>query len=255
MPVTRINGVDLFYKEAGIGKPILLLHGLTGSHLMLQQEFDTFQKSYRMIALDSRGHGKSEKPESYTLDDHIQDCIALMDYLELHDVIIIGMSMGTYVAQGVAIEVPDRVEKLILISGTSHGDTSDGTGLLAEHADEMIGLSFEEQMEHLANRIFHKMESVGKWLSAMPSGLTKKQQESAAEALAKYDFRPDLGKVKAKTLVISGKYDGLNPPESGEEIASYIPDARFVLFENSGHAPNIEETDAYMRLITDFLNE
>lgn len=255
MPVARINGVELFYKEEGSGKPILLLHGLTGSHLMLQQEFDTFKKSHHMITMDARGHGKSEKPESYTLDDHIQDCIALMDFLQLQDVIIIGMSMGTYVGQGVAIQAPDRVEKLILISGTSHGDTSDGTGLLAEHADEMIGMTFEEQMGHLADRIFHKMEPVGEWLSAMPSGLTKEQQESAAEALAKYDFRPELDKVKAKTLVISGKYDGLNPPEFGEEMASYIPNARFVLFEDSGHAPNIEETKDYLKLITDFLNE
>ena len=161
--------------------------------------------------------------------------------------------MGTYVGQGVAIEAPERVKKLVLISGTSHGDTSDGTGLLAKHADEMEGLSFEEQMGHLAEHIFHKMKPVGAWLSAMPSGLTKEQQESAAEALAKYDFRPDLHKITAKTLVINGKYDGLNPPECGEEIASYIPDARFALFEDSGHAPNIEETDKFMELVSSFL--
>jgi len=255
MPTAHINGVELFYKEEGSGKPVLLLHGLTGSHLMLQQEFDTFKKDHRVIAMDARGHGKSEKPTSYTLDDHIQDCLALMDYLGLPKVTIIGMSMGTYVGQGVAIKAPDRVEKLILISGTSHGDTSDGTGLLAAHAHEMTGMTFEEQMGHLADRIFHKMEPVGEWLSAMPSGLTAKQQESAAEALAKYDFRPDLHQISAETLVISGKYDGLNPPECGEEIASYIKDARFVLFEDSGHAPNIEETEAYFELVKGFLDE
>lgn len=255
MPNVHVNGIELFYKEEGTGKPILLLHGLTGSHLMLQKEFDTFKKDYRVITMDARGHGKSEKPETYTLEDHIQDCIALMDHLALDKVMIIGMSMGTYVGQGVAIEAPDRVEKLILVSGAAHGDTSDGTGLLAKHADDMIGMSFEEQMGHLAHHIFHKMEPVGKWLSAMPSGLTKEQQESAADALAKYDFRPKLHTVTAETLVISGKYDGLNPPESGEEIASHITGAHFVLFEESGHAPNIEETEEYFQLVTDFLKE
>ncbi|WP_028401569.1 alpha/beta fold hydrolase [Ectobacillus panaciterrae] len=83
--------------------------------------------------------------------------------------------------------------------------------------------------------------------------LTPEQQAAANKALEGFDFRPDLNKVTAKTLVISGKYDGLNPPELGREIASLIPDSTFVEFEKSGHAPNVEEHKYFMELVINFL--
>ncbi|MDN4074150.1 alpha/beta fold hydrolase [Fictibacillus terranigra] len=71
--------------------------------------------------------------------------------------------------------------------------------------------------------------------------LTPQQQEAANKALENFDFRDDLHKITADTLVISGKYDGLNPPDDGKEVARLIPHADFVVFEKSGHAPSVEE--------------
>ncbi|MUV38260.1 Haloacetate dehalogenase [Lentibacillus sp. JNUCC-1] len=253
MPKAKLNGIDLYYEDEGQGQPIVLLHGLTGSHLMLRAEQARFQSEYRVVALDARGHGKSDKPESYTLNDHIEDVLALINYLKLDNVVLLGMSMGTYVAQGVAIQAPEKVDKIILVSGAAHGDTSSTEGLMARHADELEGLTFEEQMGEMAPHIFHDLDAVGAWLADMPSGLTAKQQEAAAAALSKYDFRPDLATVTVPVLVISGRHDGLNPPGQGKEIADHIPNAKFVVFENSGHAPNVEEPEAYFQLVDDFL--
>ncbi|WP_284141399.1 alpha/beta fold hydrolase [Virgibacillus sp. LDC-1] len=254
MPTIKVNDVHLFYEDRGSGEALILLHGLTGSHHMLMQELENFQADFRVIAIDARGHGKSDKPRSYTLADHIEDVIQLMDALDIPEANLLGMSMGTYVAQGVAIAVPDRIKKMILISGSTHAK-SDGTGLLAAHADEMEGFTFEEQMAHLATHIFHQMDEVGKWLQRLPGGLTPEEQEAGAKALAQFDFRPQLHTVTADTLVISGRYDGLNPPEEGQEIAAHIPGARMVVFEHSGHAPNIEEKEKYMELVTSFLKQ
>lgn len=253
VPELNVNNTTLYYEEKGEGEALILLHGLTSNHHMLKQEMEYFKHYFRVIAVDSRGHGKSEKPSSYTLDDHINDILALMDELGIDKVNLIGMSMGTYVAQGVAVSVPDRVKKMILVSGTTHAKR-ETEGLLAEHRDEIGHLNFEEQMGRLANHIFYNMEAVGKWLNSIPGGLTPEQQEIAADALANFDFRPKLENVKAETLVISGKHDELNPPHEGKEIADLIPGAKFVEFENSGHAPGIEETEKYMNLISDFLN-
>jgi len=252
VPEIKVNNTTLYYEEQGEGETLMLLHGLTSHHLMLKQEMEYFKDYFHVIAIDSRGHGKSEKHSSYTLEDHINDVIALMDELDIDKTSIIGMSMGTYVAQGVAIKAPERVDKMILVSGTTHAK-GENEGLLAENQDKIGHLSFEGQMEQMAEHIFHNMEAVGKWLSSIPGGLTPKQQEIAADGLAHFDFRPKLKDVKAKTLVISGKHDGLNPPHEGKEIADLVPGAKFVVFENSGHAPGIEETDEYMTLISDFL--
>lgn len=252
MPEVNVNNTTLFYEEKGEGEALILLHGLTSNHLMLKQEMKYFKDYFRVIAIDARGHGKSDKPSTYTLDDHIKDTIALMDKLDIDQANLIGMSMGTYIAQGVAIKVPDRVKKMILVSGNTHAK-DETEGLLAEHQEEIGHLSFEEQMGEMAGHIFHNMEAVSKWLQSIPGGLTSEQQVIAADALADFDFRPDLKNVKAETLVISGKHDGLNPPSEGKEIADLIPRAKFVEFEHSGHAPGIEETDKYMSLISDFL--
>ncbi len=252
MPKVLVNGIKLYYEDAGNGEVIIFLHGLTSNHLMLKQEMDYLKDRFRVIGIDSRGHGKSDKPLAYTLDDHIQDVIAFMDEFGIEKATLFGMSMGTYVAQGVAIAIPDRVNKLILVSGNSHAKDS-STSLLGKHADELKGLTFEEQMGKLASHIFHDLQTVGKWLQGIPGGLTGEQQESAANALAEFDFRPELHKVTAKTLVINGRHDGLNPPEDGREIAEHIPNAQFVIFENSGHAPNVEEKEAFIELIDLFL--
>ena len=254
MPKLNVNGTTLFYEDQGEGDVLVLLHGLTSHHLMLKQEMEYFKSEFRVIAIDARGHGDSEKPAKYNLEDHIFDVIALLDELEITEFSMIGMSMGTYTAQGVAIKVPERVKKMILVSGTTHAK-GESEGLLEKHKDEIGHLSFEEQMGELATRIFHNMEPVGAWLESIPGGLTPEQQQIAADGLAEFDFRPDLAKVTAKTLVISGKHDGLNPPSEGKEIADLIPGAKFVEFEHSGHAPGIEETEKYMALISEFIEQ
>lgn len=252
MPKINVNGTTLYYEDQGKGDALILLHGLTSTHLMLNQEMMYFKDKFRVIAVDARGHGQSDKPSSHTLNDHIEDVIALMDALNIETTHLIGMSMGTYVAQGVAIKIPERIKKMILISGNTHSK-GENEGLLAEHQDQIGHLSFEDQMGEMADRIFYNLEKVGPWLSSIPGGLTPEQQQIAADALANFDFRPDLNKVSAETLVISGKHDGLNPPEEGKEIADHIPGAHFVEFEHSGHAPGIEETEKYMKLVSDFL--
>ena len=254
MPKALVNGVELYYEEAGNGEVIIFLHGLTSNHFMLKQEMDYFKDRFHVIGIDSRGHGNSAKPTGYTLHDHVQDVIAFMDEFGIEKVNLFGMSMGTYVAQGVAIAIPERVNKMVLVSGNSHAKDP-SVSLLGRHADELAGLTFEEQMGKLASHIFHDLQTVGEWLEGIPGGLTAEEQEAAAEALAEFDFRPELHKVTAKILVINGSYDGLNPPEDGREIAEYIANAQFVVFSNSGHAPNVEEKEKFIELVDSFLHE
>lgn len=87
------------------------------------------------------------------------------------------------------------------------------------------------------------------------SVLTEKQQETANKALEGFDFRNELHKFTPETLVRSGRYDGLKPPERGKEISALIPRAKFLEFEKSGHAPNVEEIERYFEVITKFLGE
>ena len=258
MPEFISRGVTLYYEEAGKGEPLLFLHGLTASHNMFKQEVEYFKGNFRVITLDSRGHGLSDKPLNYTIGEHIEDVIALMDYLKIERVHLLGMSMGSYIAQGVAIEQPNRVEKLILVSSKSNGKTSSMQELFARHADELEGLDYQEKIDQSSKYIFHNLSEVGKWMNEIGPDeivLTPEQQAAANKALEGFDFRLALPTVTAKTLVISGTYDGLNPPEQGAEIAGLIPNASFIEFENSGHSPDVEETERFLDVVMDFLEK
>jgi 3-oxoadipate enol-lactonase len=252
------NGINLHFVEKGVGTPLILLHGLTSNSNMFKMEMEHLQKKFRVIALDSRGHGKSEKPLHYTLDDHVQDVISLMDHLKIKKANILGVSMGSYIAQGIAVAHPERVDKLILVVPKSHGKTTSIKELFARHADELEGLNGQEQMQYLSKYIFRNFHAIAKRMIEIGQYemvLTPEQQEAANKALEGFDFRPQLPAVTARTLVISGKYDGLNPPEKGKEIARLMPNANFVEFEHSGHIPPAEEPERFLQVVTDSLEE
>lgn len=105
--------------------------------------------------------------------------------------------------------------------------------------------------------MFHDLATVGLWsreAAKKSPALSVDQISAANKALEGFDFLPDLYRVKAKTLVISGDHDGLNPPNVGRETARLIPSATFVEFNQSGHAPNVEQHLLYLDFVLEFLD-
>lgn len=256
MPIFKHQEIELFYEDIGEGRPLLLLHGLTSNSAMFYREIDFFKKERRIIALDSRGHGNSSRLEQYTLQDHIDDAIALLSYLELDVVDVLGVSMGSYIAQGVAIQYAEKVKKLVLVATKSHGEQSSMAELFDRYADTFDGLSLLEKFSASSDYIYHNQNRIDEWLTKTAQNsrqLNMKEQGIAADALEKFDFRQQLGKITAETLVISGTFDGLNSPEKGRETAVFIPDATFMEFKRSGHAPNVEQPYLFLGITENFL--
>lgn len=257
MPYFNSDGLDLYYEDIGEGPPLLLLHGLTSNHAMFYRESHFFKKKFRVIALDARGHGKSAKPPSYSLDDHIKDAVALIHFLKLESLSVIGVSMGSYIAQGIAIEIPEKIKKLILVATKSHGEQSSMDELFERYSEEFHGLNIVEKLQKSSQFMFHDQEKVNRWLQKTAENsdaLTGREQTIASAALTEFDFRPKLSNVKAETLIISGSHDGLNPPDYGRETAKYIPGAVFMEFKHSGHAPNVEQARLFLGITNNFLD-
>ena len=257
-----VNGIKLNVEVQGAGQPVVLLHGLTSNITMHQLEIAQLSRSFQTVAIDSRGHGRSDKPAHYTLQDHIDDVFGVLDALHLDRIFLVGTSMGSYIAQGVASRQPARVAKLVLITPKAEGQTSSSARFLAAHADELQGKTPEEVQMFLLTHIFAPstppqtiaaMEDFGRQQWEAGLVLTPEQTLAANRALEGFDFRPVLPQITAETLVISGRHDPLNPPEEGQAIAERIPRATFVVLEHSGHAPMIEEPDRLLALLEGFL--
>lgn len=258
MPIFTHNNISLYYEDIGNGQPLLLFHGLTSSSAMFYREINFFRTKRRIIALDSRGHGHSAKPGSYTLNDHIEDAAALLDHLDLESVDVIGVSMGSYIAQGLAARRPGCVRKLLLVATKSYGEKSSMAELFERHEDEFNGLSIHDKLDKAQAYMFHRLTAVKKWQEKTAQNspqLTMEQQGIASNALERFDLRPELPVISAETLVISGRYDELNPPEKGHETAQLIPHASFMEFKRSGHAPNVEQPRLFLSIAENFLDD
>jgi 3-oxoadipate enol-lactonase len=253
MELIKINGINLNVKIKGEGHPLVLIHGIGIDHTQWKDVIDHFSENFKTITYDCRGHGNSDKPESYTLQDHVNDLIGIMDYYQFEKASVYGTSMGSYIAQGVAIAAQDKIDKLILAVTKSNGLTSSVQRLMKEHEKELEGLSPQEVFLALLKYMSHNTEIMKQHLDIFQTKLTPEQFSSANKAISGFDFRNDLSKVKAKTLVISGKYDGLNPPSEGKLSASLIPNSVYIEMQYSGHIPMFEEPEAYSKIIDDFL--
>lgn len=258
----QINGTDLNVQQTGAGLPVVMLHGLSSNVTVLAPEIERFGKAFRVIAVDSRGHGRSGKPAAYTLQDHVADVLGILDALELETAYLIGSSMGSYIAQGVAARQPARIGRLVLITPKSNGRTSSVARFVSEHAEELRGRSQAEVQAFVTQNIFapetpadvrEQVAAFGRQQQEAGLTLTPEQEAAAQRALEGFDLRPVLPHVTARTLVISGRHDPLNPVEAGEEVARLIPGARHEVLEHSGHLPSSEEPERLWGLVEDFL--
>lgn len=255
MSMVKINGINLNIEIQGDGEPLILIHGLGCDNTQWNNEIQRLSKDFKIVLLDCRGHGKSDKPDSYTLNDHIQDILSIMDAFGFTTANLYGVSMGSYIAQGVAIAQPNRIKKLILTVPKSNGLTSSTQRLIEEHAEELEGLNEQGKLIFFYKHMAYNPEIFSQYPNLLKSSLTHKQTLAANKALEGFDYRSEMHKITAKTLVISGKYDGLNSPSDGKLCASLIPNATFIEMQYSGHIPMIEEPEIYSNIIDKFLSE
>lgn len=255
----QVNGVRLHIESTGAGRPLVMLHGLAGNVATLRNDMQAFSDRFRTIGIDCRGHGLSDHPASFTLSDHFADVLAAMDELGVDSFNLIGSSMGSYVAQGVAFNAPDRVKKLVLVTPKAHGERSSSEEMLKTRGAHLAKASPAEQREFLLSLILapttpeHRAEVFAEMARNAGTTMTAAQTAAVRKAMENFDLRPHLPRIKAQTLVISGRHDPLNPPAEGKVVADLIPGSRFEIFEHSGHVPRLEERAAYLKLVGEFL--
>jgi 3-oxoadipate enol-lactonase len=254
-----VDGIELHVTEVGQGPPLLFLHGLTAAADFHRGELELLGRRHRVLAPDLRGHGRSTRPAAYSIGDHVADLLGLLDGARLDRVPVVGVSMGSYLAQALAVAAPERVAALVLVVSKSNGLTTSSARVLAEHADEVDGLGPEETQLWLAQRMFAPdapdtvRRRVLGWFQGQERPMSAAQVQAANDALAGFDFREDLPGIAVPTLVLSGGHDLFNPPAAGREIADAVPGARFEVFEDAGHFLTAEQPERFAATDEEFL--
>jgi 3-oxoadipate enol-lactonase len=257
MPYLDTGRVSLFYEDVGTrGVPALLLHELGGSSESWCGVIPLLATARRVIAVDMRCAGRSEKPPGpFVLADAADDLDALLSALGLERVDVIGAALGSLVGALLAIRHSARVRRLMMCAVAS--DMAGPTrAYVAERAEKVrvVGMrgvaaaslanSFPESRaaERAAYRAIY--------LSNDPAAYAE-----LSLALARLELTPaDWGAIRAPVLVASGAHDFLWPPPLGREVAALIPGARFAAMGDAGHFPHLQAPESLARLARDFLD-
>lgn len=195
------------------------------------------ERGFRVVALDNRGAGKTEATRDFKFSDFVDDVVALWDELGIRRTHLAGISMGGFIAQTLAIEHPERVDRLVLIStamdqgGIRRDDSPWSTDLAAVEAKmkPYFTEDFAKRNEVLVKSMY---KQIAKNVETGGFAAKSDMQRRAAHG---FDASARLGQIAAPTLVIHGDEDGIIAVMSGEELAARIPGARLHVFRDAGH--------------------
>ena len=269
----EINGVPINYVDVGSGAedPVVLVHGLGGQWQNWLENIPRLAQERRVVALDLPGHGLTPKPESedITISGYGRCVDAFCEKLGLPEVDLVGNSMGGFVAAEVAIQFPQRVSRLVLVSaaGITSADTLQApiltfgrvaTALATNSAARHRRLASRPITRHLALALVARHPRLLKADLAYEGffkGAGKGGFDDALRACLEYDFRDRLPDVKVPTLIVWGEKDSIIPVRDADEFERLIDDSRKVVMKDTGHIPMAERPQAFNDVLVEFLAE
>jgi 3-oxoadipate enol-lactonase len=243
------------HEVTGEGPPLVLSNSLGATLQMWNPQLNTLSKHYRVSRYDTRGHGGSEMPEGpYDLDDVGRDVLELLDHLKLERAHFAGLSLGGMTGQWLAINAPDRIEKLVLLcTSPKMGPEQmwiDRAKLVREQGTEAIVDGTFERWFTEDYRAKHPLTG----LREMFVGVPDEGYARCCGIIERMDLRDGLPNISAPTLVIAGAQDPATPPDDhGAVIAGAVPRARLEVLDPGAHLVNVERPDAVTTLILEHL--
>lgn len=254
------SGFTLSYEERGSGTPLLLIHGFPLSARIWREQLVALSGSFRVIAPDLRGFGKSEFPAGdCTMDDYADDLIGLLDRLGIEKAVVCGMSMGGYVLFNLLERYPTRVAAACFMVTRAGSDDSDGRKRRKLLAGEVLAKGATVVAAAFSKVLFAPQTATDRpelvadvmeiMLTAQPAGL-------AGGLLAmreRRDYRGGLGDCKLPTLVIGAADDMAMPPEESRQLAAEIPGSELHIIPAAGHMVMLEQPAEVNRLLHKFM--
>ncbi len=247
---TQINGNEVYYTTNGQGRPMLLMHGGSGlDHTYFRPWLDTLSDQVQLIYYDQLGQGRSTRPQSYegiSMGTWADEADALRASLGHERIILLGHSFGGFIAQEYALRHGDHLEGLILCD----------TAPVLDYQDVIMANAQSRGTPE-------QVQAVIAGLSA-PVADDASFQQLLTTILPLYfnTYDPEVGKqmddaiqYSAQGFNMAGRHDWITPPAQGaERLHAGLPNAKLVIFEESGHFPFIEEHDKFVHAVRDWLN-
>ena len=245
------------YKGDPSGTPVILLHGYGDSWFSYSPILPLLDSKYRVYIPDQRGHGDSDRPApgSYALKQFAADVVAFMDAMNVKHATIVGHSMGSFVAQHVAAQVPDRVDKLVLI-GTA---TKIRNNVVTDLQREINALT-----DPLPEKFVRDFQTSVAFKTLPPQfldGIVRESMKLPArvwrEVMAQMvspEADAELAKIKSPTLIIWGDRENIFPRSEQDSLVAALSNAVLKVYPDTGHAPTWERPEQVAKDLHEFIN-
>lgn len=265
MPKVNVNGLEMYYETQGEGMPLVLIAGLGYPLWEWHKMVPLLAKHFRVITFDNRGVGQTDKPDGpYTAWMLASDVAGLLDALKIEQAVIMGHSMGGFVAQAFALEYPQRVSKLILCStnfgGPHHvpvepeamkvlvdvsGDvvTRFKNGLMVSTAPGFAQAHPAVIDEWLAWRLANPVDAVG-YRAQLAIGLGLLSEEAS--------FERKLHQIDVPVFIMTGSEDRVVPPANAALLAGQIRGSEVCVLSGAGHFFPIEQAQEAVQAVIHF---
>ena len=256
------RGFKLHYVEQGDGAPVVFLHGIVMDHTMYAAQFEELPDTYRCIALDSRGHGRSDTPDGpWSMRDCVDDVSAFIEGVDAAPCHLVGMSWGGMTAIPLALQRPDLVRSLVCIDTSAGAERPDWAELERWYMTEVEkrGLHDEELVASSVPIYFgaryqtEHPEGIAAYIDRVRSMKSEAAVEGLRAVIERDSVLDRLTEIRVPTLVIHGTDDASIPMAEAEAIANGIPGAELVQIPGAGHTTPIEAPDAVNDALTKFL--
>lgn len=245
-----IDGVSLSILEAGTGDPVIFVHGVVTTSNIFPKYLSAYSPDFRGIAVDLRGYGESQKPESgFTITQFSKDLIALANKLEIEKPIWVGVSMGGMILQQLALDYPERVRALVLVSTTDEAMILD---------KDLPTIGKPRDFREISKNIIVESFPLGTpttlyqpLLDRIPSWNATVLRE-ALTSMAQANVHGRISAITVPTLVVVGAKDDVATPAIARGIQAQIAGAQLVEF-NTGHFMMAEDPERFRNVLGAFL--
>jgi pimeloyl-ACP methyl ester carboxylesterase len=262
MPKIKINGIELFYNINGTGEPLLLLAGFACDHSYWSLIMPHLIKKYQVIRLDNRGVGRSSTPKKpFTIQQMAEDAAALLEYLQVRQISVIGHSMGSQIAQELALSHPEKVKNLILLSSWAQANSIFHT--IIETWGELPKILDWQQYQKIilpwifTEKFISTPQAIAQLLQIAvnyPLRPTPQALHYQSRAILSNDTSERISAISCPTLVMVGQQDILTPLAFSQRLIQLIPQAKLVIIENCGHGLLIESPHVVANNILNFFS-
>ncbi|NKB22754.1 MAG: alpha/beta fold hydrolase [Alphaproteobacteria bacterium] len=255
MPYADNEGVQVYYEVAGEGTPFVMLHANPCDHRMWMYQISHFARHYRVIALDMRGYGRTDKVETpYSFEELVQDVISVCEQESVTSGILAGASMGSKIAFKLGVDYPDLFQAQIHVGGNSFRGTS-YDGRITGYENEDLPPYRANHLKELFAPGFSETDR-GRYLSSViledSTGLSGKAIGTLFHTFDNVNLSEQVSAIEVPVLIVNGIHD--NSLKGGQKTAALIKNAQHETIPDAGHLCILEDPQRFDQLCEGFLH-